>query len=172
MSNIYESPQASGNARRQRDDTLVTEKMIRNIGRGRFWARFLSVLSYIFVAFMVIAFIGILIFLFAVSSEEFAQQVGGPLADLSSSVITIGAIAYLVFLVVFGYISFLNAKAYGRYARYSAELSASQDQEDVVECFNAFTALMKYITITIIISIAAGVLITTATAYFMNSGSL
>lgn len=154
MSNIYESPQASGTRRQVFQGNDVTERMVAGIGKGQKWAKYIAYMSFFYGVLCVIvlmALAGVL------ATGGFAKFLAGFLGEDSIAAGTgmmIFAVATIAVVVFCAYYFIKMGRAMLRYSRASHELNDSHDFVDLETCYEQFTAFNRYSVYLVIVFVA------------------
>lgn len=142
MDNIYSAPKTV-TTNVTADNANITQTMIDNLARGRKWAKFISILTYIYVGILAIALIFIII---------------GAFAGMSNG---IGVIQALIFAVIFGFLIFICFKI-GRFlSLYNSairSLQETQSLEDLANSQEQFRRFTKWLAIIFTVSLVLTVL--------------
>ncbi len=126
MTNVYQAPQADLTPKRsaQHNDNPITQEMIDNIAKGRFWAKFIGILLYIAVGFIALTVIYFLIV--------------GKL---------MGLIPALLFSIA-GFVTFKMAGFLMTYSRSISSLMETGDVGDMLDAQESFGSYMKWLGVT------------------------
>lgn len=146
MSNIYESPQASGTRRQVFQGNDVTERMVAGIGKGQKWAKYIAYMSFFYGVLCVIVLVA-LAGVLATGAGGFAEFLAGILGEdnvAASTGVIVLAVAFILITVFCAYYFIKMGRAMLRYSRASHELNDSYDFVDLETCYQQFTAFNRY----------------------------
>lgn len=134
--NIYQAPQADLTTKAQgTSEDQVTPGMVEGLEKGGKWAKFLAVLGYIGLGFLVLAIVFMLI---------------GGFAGGSGAVL---AIVTAVFYGIYAFIIFKMSRFLHQYSAAVKALSDSYDPYDLIESQEFFARYMKWMAVIIIIAV-------------------
>lgn len=149
MDNIYQAPQADLTSKKNNaDEVVITQEMVDNLAKGRFWSMLMAVMSYIGMAVMVIAAISLL----------FSGGIVGIIATL------------LMGIPIF--ILFKMGNYLQKYSRAVKELIETEDIGDMLdaqEYFGRYIKLLGIIMVIFIFLAVFGIIVAIALPSMMGS---